>query len=826
MNACSTRSPARYAEVAPNARLSERRGTLTYRVPDALDASIEVGQLIWAPLRQKLVLGIVVERHGRRPATERVRDIHAPVEPSFCLTPLQWRLAVWIAEETVCTLYEAASVMLPPGVSSRAVEYLSLKRRPADDELAGLTPAQKRLVAFLDAEGEVSLERAQRAQRSSLRTIVPALEERGILQRIARVRHRPEPAARVAEQVRLLPGAPPPPDRAPRQVEALDWLAPRLRARPGLSMPIESLMATSGIARSTLRALAARGCIAIEPLVEATKDAGAAGGTIALTTEQAAAWERIRPHLGRDAASHTILLHGVTGSGKTELYLRAAAMSLASGRSAIVLVPEIGLSSQIAERFRARFGDRTLILHSALGDRERAANWQRAGGDEPVVVIGPRSALFAPLRDVGVIVLDEEHDSSYKQDSVPRYHARSVAGQLADYHQALLILGSATPDVETYHRSTTAGWSRIELHERVGQRVAAGDGALVARPIPLPDAEIVDMRAELRGGNESIFSRRLMEVITQRLAAREQVILFLNRRGMSTIVQCRSCGSVTQCPYCDIPLVYHRTVGRVICHRCGHRQPAPHECGTCGSEAVGYFGAGTQRIESEIQRLLPHARVLRWDQDALRGDVTHESLLHSVLEREVDIVVGTQMVAKGLDLPDVTAVGVINTDTYLYLPDIRAAERTFQMVTQVAGRAGRRASGGEVVLQTYSPTHYAVTSAARHDYAAFYREEIAFRARHGYPPFKRLARLMIRNIDEGKARTEAEALANALERTLLDRPEIQGIDIIGPAPAFSSRVRGQYGWQIIVRGGALLALLGSLNLHPGWMIDVDPVNLL
>lgn len=826
MNTCSTRSHAQYAEVAPNTRLSERRATLTYRVPVALDTAIEVGQLIWVPLRQKLVLGIVVERHDRPLATTTVRDIHAPVEPTFCLTPLQWRLAVWIAEETICTLYEAASVMLPPGVGSRAVEYLSLKRRPADDEAAALTAAQRRLVAFLDAEGEVALERAQRAQKSSLRTIVPALEERGIVQRIARVRHRPESSPRVAEQIRLLPDGPAPPERAPRQVEALGWLTPRLRARPGLAMPLDSAMATSGISRATLRALALRGCIAIEPLATVANEDVRSGGMVALTPEQADAWQRIRAHLSAAAAAHTILLHGVTGSGKTELYLRATATTLAAGRSAVVLVPEIGLSSQIADRFRARFGDRALILHSALGDRERSANWQRASGDEPVVVIGPRSALFAPLRDVGLIVLDEEHDSSYKQDTAPRYHARAVAEQLAMFHAALLILGSATPDVETYHRAATPGWSRVDLRERVGQRVAGGDGQLIARPIPLPDTEIVDMRAELRGGNDSIFSRRLMEVITQRLAVNEQVILFLNRRGMSTIVQCRSCGTVTQCPYCDIPLVFHRTVGRVICHRCGHRRPAPTRCETCGSDAVGYFGTGTQRIESEIQRLIPNARVVRWDQDALRGDVTHESLMRSVLDHEVDIVVGTQMVAKGLDFPGVTAVGVINTDTYLYLPDIRAAERTFQMVTQVAGRAGRRASGGEVVLQTYSPTHYAITSAAGHDYAAFYREEIAFRARHGYPPFKRLARLMIRNADEGRARSEAEALAGALERTLLERSEIAGIDIIGPAPAFSSRIRGQYGWQIIVRGDALLGLLGDLNLHPGWVVDVDPVNLL
>ena len=826
MNTCSIPLPGRYVEVAPNARLADRRATLTYRVPEALEASTEVGQLIWAPLKKRIVLGIVVERHDREPATEHIRDIHAPVEPTFCLTPLQWRLAVWIAEQTVCTLYEAASVMLPPGVGSRAVEYLSLKRQPLTDEIDTLTPSQKRLVAFLSAEGETTLERAQRAQQSSLRTIVPALEERGIVQRIARVRNRPEPRMTRAEQVRLVPDSMPPPERAHRQVEALAWLTPRLRTRPDLAMPIESIVASSDITRATLRALAARGCIIIEPLTEAAADHSGGSGAPPLTNEQSAAWEQIRPRLDREAAALAILLHGVTGSGKTELYLRAAGTCLASGRSAIVLAPEIGLSSQIAQRFRARFGNRAIILHSALGDSTRAANWQRAGGVDPVVVIGPRSALFAPLHDIGVIILDEEHDSSYKQDSIPRYHTRAVAEELASYHNALLILGSATPDVETFYRSTTAGWQRIELRERVGQRVAAGGGQLIARPIPLPDTVVVDMRAELRSGNESIFSRRLMEVVSQRIMAGEQIMLFLNRRGMSTIVQCRSCGAVTQCPYCDIPLVYHRTSGRVICHRCGHRRLAPARCEVCGSDAIGYFGAGTQRIESEVQRLVPHARVVRWDQDALRGGVTHESLLRRVLNHEVDIIVGTQMIAKGLDLPDVTAVGVINADTYLYLPDIRAAERTFQMVTQVAGRAGRRVSGSEVVLQTFSPEHYAISNAARHDYASFYREEIAFRARHGYPPFKRLARLVIRHTDEDRARGEAEALAGVLEAEILSRPEIQGIDIIGPAPTFSARVRGQYGWQIIIRGGELLALLADLNLHPGWTIDIDPVNLL
>jgi len=825
MNECSVRTLAPYVEVAPDARLSDRRATLTYRVPAALE-DIEVGQLIWVPLRRKLVLAVVVERHGRRPDSGfEIKNIHAPVEPSFWLTARQWQLAVWMAEETICTIYEAASVMLPPGVGSRAVEYLSLRTDPAPATLASLTPAQRRLVEFLAQEGEVTLERAQRSQRSSLVSIIPALEEIGLLQKVARVKHREMEREDVAYRVRLLDGAEPPPARAPKQAEAFAWLSPRLRARSDRSLPIESVLDISGIDRATLRALADRGVLAIEPMTKGVTTPHANGATVTLTDEQRAAWERMRS-MRRSGGPRTILLHGVTGSGKTELYLRLAADVLADNRSAIVLVPEIALSGQIAARFRERFGDRALVLHSALSDRERYRNWQRAASGEPLVVVGPRSALFAPLDNIGAIVLDEEHDGSYKQDSVPRYHARSVAGKLAELHGALLVLGSATPDVETYRAATERDWTLLELRERVGQRVAADDGGVSAHAIALPEARIVDMRAELRTGHDSIFSRALTDVIADRLASRQQVILFLNRRGASTFIQCRSCGNVSSCPYCDIPMVYHRTIERIVCHRCGHRTTAPTTCATCRSSSIGYYGTGTQRVEIEIQNVFPEARVLRWDQDALRGRVSHESLLAKVMRHEVDIVVGTQMIAKGLDLPDVTAVGVINADTYLFLPDLRSAERTFQMLTQVAGRAGRRATGGQVIFQTFTPQHYAITSASHHDYQTFYNEEIAFRRQHGYPPFKRLARLLIRHTDEAKARQLAEEMASRLEDELAARPEIRGVDLIGPAPAFSTRVRGQYGWQLLVRGDQLVSLLADIQFTPAWVVDVDPVNLL
>jgi primosomal protein N' (replication factor Y) len=827
MNVRPDDGSAPFAEVAPDARLSDRRATLTYRVPPHLD-DLEVGQLIWIPLRQKLVLGIVVERHARSSA--RVldpRDIHAAVEPTFCLTPLQWRMAVWIAEETICTLFEAAALMLPPGVGSRAVEYLSLDHEPAADECAGLTRAQRQLVEYLLREGEVTLDRAQRAQRSSLATIIPALERRGLLRRVARVRHRPPDDQPVRYHVRLAPGAKPPPTRATRQLAAFTWLSPRLRARPSGVLPLEVVLAQPDIDRATLRALADRGVIIIEPRGSDDLQPVPHATDVVLTAEQRGAWETIAAQLRQPAdARPTILLHGVTGSGKTELYLRTAAEVLRRGQSAIVLVPEIALSGQISDRFRARFGNRAVVLHSALHDRERYSTWQRAASGDPLVVVGPRSALFAPLPAVGAIVVDEEHDSSYKQDSVPRYHARAVARQLARLHGALLVLGSATPDVETFYASDDPGWTRVTLRERVGQRALDMTGAVSPVNIPLPEARIVDMRAELRAGNDSIFSRQLRDAIARRLAAREQVILFLNRRGASTLVQCRTCGVVEQCPYCDIPLVYHRTIQRVVCHRCGHRSQPPERCPACGSSGIGYYGTGTQRVETEIQSCFPAARVLRWDQDALRGKVTHESLLERVVRQEVDIVVGTQMVSKGLDLPNVTAVGVINADTYLYLPDMRAAERTFQMLTQVAGRAGRRVAGGEVIVQTYTPHHYAITSAATHDYQAFFAEELAYRRRHGYPPFKRLARLLYRHSDEAQARAEVERMAALLAHHLLALPDVQGIDLIGPAPAFSARVRGQYGWQLMVRGDQIVPALSGIHFHPGWVVDIDPVNML
>lgn len=820
-------APARFVEIAPDAQFEDRRATLTYRIPPTLRDDLVIGQLVWVPIRHQLTLGLVTDIHQRESSGEfTIRDVYAPVEPTFRLSEIQWHLAIWIAEQTVSTLFEAASMMLPPGVGARAVEHLEIVQAPTDADRDQLTPLQRRLVERLETNGAMTLAAARKGLDSSLSSVIPALEEKGLIRRLVRVRERPSPKPQPVLVVRLPQDAQAPPARAPKQVEAYAWLNRRLRLRPNRSMTLESILAATDFNRQTINALAERGSIEIveaeaHPIPEHTPGRRA---TLELTDEQHQAYEAI--NAGLRAGRNRYLLHGVTGSGKTEVYFRVIADTLAAGRSAILLVPEIGLAGQLIQRARARFGGQALLIHSALSDQDRRTNWDRAAAGEPVLIVGPRSALFAPAHNVGVIVVDEEHDAAYKQDQPPRYHARAVAEKLAELHDAALILGSATPDVETNFEAQRSDWSVVQLRERIGARIADEEGRVRAHPAPLPRVDIIDMRGELRSSNTSIFSRRLQSLLNQRLARQEQTILFLNRRGMSTIVQCRSCGWVSACPYCDVPLVYHRTIQRLVCHRCGFRARQPHRCPECSSERIGYFGAGTQRVESEIAEIVPEARIMRWDQDALRAGITHEDLLERVEAGAVDIIIGTQMVAKGLDLPNVTLVGVINADTYLHLPDFRSAERTYQMLAQVAGRAGRRAAGGEVVIQTYSPSHYAILAAAAHDYDAFYVEEIAFRRIHGYPPYKRLARLLTRHADEAKARSAAEELAEDLTDFLVANPHYDGVDLIGPAPAFAARFRGQYGWQVLVRGDRGPAMLADFNVPYGWAVDIDPVSML
>ena len=572
------------------------------------------------------------------------------------------------------------------------------------------------------------------------------------------------------------------------------------------------------------------------------------------TSEVFRAWsEQLRPPV--------YLLHGVTGSGKTELYLHALQETLAAGRQAIVLVPEIALTPQTIRRFAARFPNRIAVLHSGLSPGERYDSWRRIRAGQADVVIGPRSALFAPLPRLGCIVVDEEHETAYKQERTPRYHAREVALQRARLEGAAVILGSATPDLGTYYRALRGQFTLLRLPQRVmGHRAKveeqrarhaiepaqmrlreAGPGYEELRYLDLPPVEIVDLRAELRAGNRSIFSRALHTALTETLEHHQQAILFLNRRGAATFILCRDCGQVLKCPRCDVPLTYHTNSaspitnqtsqhGLLICHHCGRQEEVPKKCPYCGSHHIRYFGVGTQRVQEVLCELLPGVRTLRWDRDTTGGTgsggaVSHEVLLEQFINHQADMLVGTQMVAKGLDLPLVTLVGVISADTALHLPDFRASERTFQLLTQVAGRAGRSILGGRVIIQTYNPHHYAIQAASHHDYEGFYQQEIAFRREQGYPPFARLARLVYHHRHEVQCAAEVQRLADLL-RLEVRRQGLADVSFIGPAPCFFHRLRGRYRWQIVLRASDPAALLRPFELPPGWQVDIDPVGVL
>ncbi|MGD8634275.1 MAG: primosomal protein N', partial [Anaerolineales bacterium] len=559
-----------------------------------------------------------------------------------------------------------------------------------------------------------------------------------------------------------------------------------------------------------------------------------------LTADQAEVWERIAGSLRNKDGSgpRPFLLHGVTGSGKTEMYLRAVEETLSQGHSAIVLVPEIALTPQTIRRFLARFPDEVGLSHSQLSEGERFDTWRRCRDGEIKVMVGPRSALFMPLASIGLIVLDESHDESYKEQArTPRYHARDVARQYARQLGAVCILGSATPDITTFHASQEGIIERLTLPQRIlGHRErlskqanrlglktryqsAGGD----AEYIELPPVRTIDMRQELKAGNRSIFSRALQSALIDAIEQDHQAILFLNRRGASTYVFCRDCGWVARCPRCETPLAHHEDRAQLLCHHCGYSTGALHDCPECGGQRVKHFGAGTQRVQSEVEALIPGVRTLRWDWDATRTKGAHRVILNNFAAHHADVLIGTQMLAKGLDLPLVTLVGVVSADTGLNLPDYRAAERTFQVLTQVAGRAGRGLLGGRVILQTYEPDHYAIRAAGRHDYVAFSRQELRLRAELGYPPFKRLVRLIYRDVSAPRAERETRRMAGLLTNTI--RETQQRVDLIGPAPCFFSRIRGHYRWQILLRGNDPAAILSS-ELAQGWGIDVDPVSLL
>ncbi|MHB9057991.1 MAG: primosomal protein N' [Bacillota bacterium] len=820
-------------------------GLYDYAVPPALEAVIELGACVRVPFRNRRALGFVFARPDR-PAVTDVKEV-IEVDPVYPpLTEDMRETVEFLVGRYLCSYPEALHAVLPPGPRARAEARVTLATEAAAAleaarGLEGKAPSQAAVLTALAAEeGPLSVdELAERIGGKDPGGAVKALEAQGLVRRETIWRKGVAPrleslyalnvdATRADETARGMER------RAPQQARALRALAAR-----GTAATAAELKSLAGVSTATLTAMVAKGLVTVERAERLRGPVGqwsaAAAAAVVPTQAQGTVIKSIVEALAAKRSAR-FLLHGVTGSGKTEVYLRAVDATLAAGRSAIYLVPEIALTPQAVAGFRARFGDDVAVLHSRLSDGERYDEWRRIYGGKVRVAVGARSAVFAPFADLGLVVLDEEHEGSYKQEEDPRYHAREVAEHRAMRRGAVLLLGSATPSLESYHAATTAagagaGANRLVdvpamqllcLPERVGHR-------------PLPTVTIVDLREELKAENRSVLSRLLQEKLADRLAKREQAILFLNRRGFSTFVLCRECGHSIRCPNCEVSLTYHSSGPsgpELRCHYCDFRRPVPNVCPHCGSSYIRYFGAGTERIADEVRKVFPNARVTRLDADSAARKGAHATILKAFRDGEADILVGTQMVAKGLDFPRVTLVGVVAADTALNLPDFRAAERTFQLLTQVAGRAGR-GEPGEVIFQTYQPEHYSLTFARDQDFEAFFVAELEHRRALRYPPFSRVGVVMTSGTDERAVIALAEAVSARVRQDAAP-----GTEVLGPAPAPFARLRGRYRWQTLVKGGAgedLAVLLRSAQEEarqrrgPGELrvtVDIDPQNLL
>jgi len=805
-----------YAEVAVNSPIAHRQ-TFSYTIPPNTD--LDIGQAVWVPFGPKVLQGIVFQLTDHSPV-EETKEIVGVIDPLPLLSSTQINLARWISDYYLAPLFDAAALMLPPGFERKLVTILHLS--PESELLAtnSLTLDQRQLFDHLKKDGKLTMGAVEKALgKKKARLMMDQLLRKGLVtksQEMERIKVKPKlvPYLKLAvepeiarQQIQA--------DKAPKQAALLEFLI------SNQLVSLQEAKRSVNCTPSVVKALEDRGLLSKEQVVLRRDPLSnrVFPRTIppTLTAPQEDALHQVQLSLRkpRNDNASVFLLHGVTGSGKTEVYLRALEETIALGKRGIVLVPEIALTPQTIERFASRFPNRVALLHSRLSLGEQFDEWQQIKSGAFDVVIGPRGAIFAPQPDLGLVVIDEEHEWTYKQgDQSPRYHTRKVALKLSELTGAVLILGSATPDVESFYR-TQNEYQLLQLPYRVTRGIESS----------LPEVEVVDMRQELKEGNRSIFSRSLQRTIAETLHSKEQIILFLNRRGTATFVQCRNCGFVLRCPRCDLPFTYHGLDSKLVCHQCNYKKANPEICHRCGSKRIKFLGIGTQRVAEEVAHNFPEARLLRWDRDVTQGKNSHERILSEFLAHRADILIGTQMIAKGLDLPSVSLVGIISADTILNFPDFRACERTFQLLSQVAGRAGRGTSPGRVIAQTYTPEHYAIAAGAKHDYVAFYHQEISYRRQQGNPPFNRLACLIYQHTNDDSCQREAERLYHKL-REEIDSKGITNMTLIGPSPLFFHKVRGRFRWQIVLRSPDPTPLLADFPLPQGWIVDVDPISLL
>jgi len=763
----------------------------TYRVPT--DAIPVVGGRVLVPFRQQRLTGIVVELHDREPSI-KIKSVQSVLDASPVFDEQLLRLGRWIADYYLAPIGEVFRTMLPLNAEfKRTIAYRITPEGQLALHLAGVsgssarsrrTPeeqaAEFRVLDYLAAQ-EPTLGEAIQVREESLRsaTRVSKLILSGMVRKTWLVREDVSAARDATRTVKIALLKYAEGKLNDNQRELVETLA-----ATGGRVPVQTLQSLE-IPRTTLSTLVKRDLVEI---IEETA-AFAVSSTKPRTSPfafdfnlaQQAALDRLREAV--DARKFSgILLHGVTGSGKTAVYLAGMRAVLETGRSAILLVPEIGLTPAVAADLHQIFSDEVAILHSALSDKERAQQWHRIKSGDARMVVGTRSAVFAPVADLALIIVDEEHDSSYKQEETPRYHARDIAVVRAKMANAVVVLGSATPSLESYFNAKKNKYALLELPDRVEQR-------------PLPEVEIIDMRQEFQEtGHEQVISRKLAAEIKERFERKEQVMVLLNRRGYSPVVLCRTCGKTLECQNCAIALTHHKREHKMICHYCGYTAPVPKACVHCGSEYVYFLGTGSEKLEELLHGMFPQARIARLDRDTVRGHEDFERTLNALSEGELDLLVGTQMIAKGHDIHGVTLVGVVGADSALGLPDFRAAERTFQLLTQVAGRAGRGQSPGKVILQTYFQDHYAVQYAARHDFTGFYDKELRFRSWMHYPPYSALANVLIRSDKLDEALQWSGTLGKWFEQN-----RHEGVRVLGPAAAPILRLKRDYRYHFVLK---------------------------
>jgi len=768
-----------YAEIIVNQKSAKADKPYTYRIPEELAEIIEPGKRVVIPFGRfnKLEIGMVVSIEDSSSGDFKYKNILDVLDKNPLVDTNMIQLAYWMKKEYMCSFSEAIQTVLPPGDFREIKTYIKTSKLIDTGELSKL---QRQILENIsDGKAVIIDELKEKLDTVGLMTAIQDLEEKQLIELSfdiaqlgkGRTQKFVKPIMQYNEGLGIIG------PRAPKQ--QLLWN----EIWGSFEIPVSDLLQKCNTSLSVLKILEARSMV---ELIEKSIQESPIGMDIAryskieLNSSQRRVYSSIESHPGE-----AFLIHGITGSGKTEIYLQLVEEMLSKGKDSIILVPEIALTPQTIDRFAGRFGNRVAILHSGLTQTERFDQWRRIKSGEYKIVVGARSAIFAPFNDLGLIVIDEEHENTYKSSINPKYSTYEVARKRCSMSGSTLVLGTATPSVETYYRALKGDLKLLEINTR-------------ATPMQLPEIQVVDMRKELSEGNRSIISRLLYEEMKTALGDGRQVIIFLNRRGYSGSIVCRSCGYVSKCDSCEVSMTYHKSNSRLRCHYCGSTKPTPILCPICGSSYIRGFGVGTEKVEEMLNKIFPGKVIVRMDSDAVRNKVDYERILTSMKQGEIDILIGTQMISKGLDFPNVTVVGIIAADITLNLPDFRSPERTFQLTTQVAGRAGRGEWVGKVILQTYNPEHYSIQFSRNCDYKGFYDEEIKLRKALKYPPFLRMGVITVFGKDNNRVKFAVEKWHLLLNGVIGDNNEVE---ILGPHPAPLEKINGNHRYQIVLKFG-------------------------